>query len=284
VYEIQTRDVPEQKVLSTQRNVVARDLPAFIDEAGTRQLAHLAAVGIEPAGAAFVVYHGEVNEDSDGPVEVCLPFTGAVEPADQLGVRLEPAHTEAYARITKGECRFPEILRAYDAVSGWLEQAGRKPSQPPREVYFVDFSAVADDEPAADIALFREDGSAVARREREELRFAPLPDGTFALRGDASLLDGHPDALRRAWAALANPNAGDVLVSAAEGVEFADLGGRHHVGGGSHGSLVAGDSIVPVLTVGVEGEPGSIVDLAPLVLRHFGIAPPPYARMLAHAA
>jgi DNA-binding transcriptional MerR regulator len=153
VYEIQTRDVPEQKVLSTQRNVVARELPAFIDEAGTRQLAHLAAAGLQPAGPAFVVYHGEVNEDSDGPVEVCLPFTGSVEPAAQLGVRLEPAHTEAYARITKGQVRFPEILRAYDAVSSWLQQAGRKPSQPPREVYFVDFSAVADDEPAADIAF-----------------------------------------------------------------------------------------------------------------------------------
>ena len=63
-----------------------------------------------------------------------------------------------------------------------------------------------------------------------------------------------PTRLRRTWAALANPNAGEVLVSAAEGYEFADLGGGHHVGGGSHGSLVAGDSEVPLLLVGVEGD------------------------------
>jgi DNA-binding transcriptional MerR regulator len=93
-----------------------------------------------------------VDDWWDG-AEVCVPFTGSVEPAGQLSVRLEPAHTEAYARITRGQVRFPEILRAYDAVSSWLQQAGRKPSQPPREVYFVDFSAVADDEPAADIAF-----------------------------------------------------------------------------------------------------------------------------------
>ena len=31
------------------------------------------------------------------------------------------------------------------------------------------------------------------------------------------------------------------------GWEFADLGGRHHAGGGSHGSLAAGDSEVPML-------------------------------------
>ena len=83
------------------------------------------------------------------------------------------------------------------------------------------------------------------------------------------------------WAALANPNAGDILVSATEGYELTDLGGGHHVGGGSHGSLVAGDSEVPLLTVGVEAAVGlptspSIVDVAPLVLSHFGVAAPGY--------
>ena len=63
-------------------------------------------------------------------------------------------------------------------------------------------------------------------------------------------------------------------MSAAPGWEFVDLAGRHHLGGGSHGSLVAGDSEVPVLTVGVEGEPAAIRDLAPLALRHLGVAPP----------
>ena len=104
----------------------------------------------------------------------------------------------------------------------------------------------------------------------------PSAGGGFALTGDASIL-GYPDALARAWAALANPNAGEVLVSAAEGYEFADLGGGHHVGGGSHGSLVAGDTEVPLLTVGVEGTAASIVDVAPLVLSHFGVAAPAYA-------
>jgi Type I phosphodiesterase / nucleotide pyrophosphatase len=123
--------------------------------------------------------------------------------------------------------------------------------------------------PAVEVALFREDAAAIARREGEELRFAPVPGG-WNLDGDATLLDG-PNALARAWQALANPNAGDVLVSAAPGWEFADLAGRHHAGGGSHGSLCAGDSEVPVLTIGVAGEPVSIIDLAPLALAHFGV-------------
>jgi hypothetical protein len=140
----------------------------------------------------------------------------------------------------------------------------------PREV-----AARLDGVAAAEVTLFREGADAVARREGEELVFRPAAGG-FALSGDATILD-HPDALRRVWAALGNPNAGEVLVSAAEGYEFADLGGGNHIGGGSHGSLVTGDAEVPLLTVGVEGTASSIVEVAPLVLAHFGVAAPAYA-------
>jgi Type I phosphodiesterase / nucleotide pyrophosphatase len=127
-----------------------------------------------------------------------------------------------------------------------------------------------DGHEAVDTVLFREDGDAVARRDREELRFR-RDNGGFALAGDRSLLDDHPDALTRAWAALANPNAGDVLVSAAAGYEFTDLGGRHHAGGGSHGSLCTGDSEVPMLAIGPPAPPSSITEIAPTVLAQLGV-------------
>ena len=132
-----------------------------------------------------------------------------------------------------------------------------------------------------ELTLRREGTEAVARREGEELRFSRDATG-FTTSGDASILD-HPNALERAWAALSNPNAGELLVSAAPGWEFADLAGRHHAGGGSHGSLTAGDSEVPMLTVGVDVEPMSITDVMPAALRHFGVPLPAYARPLAAA-
>jgi len=138
-----------------------------------------------------------------------------------------------------------------------------------------------DGDSAVEIALFLEDGEAVARREGEELRFARAGDG-FRTSGDESLLD-HPEGLARAWAALHNPNAGEVIVSAAAGVELADLAGRHHVGGGSHGSLTRGDSEVPMLTIGVDAAPRSIVEIAPAVIQHFGLQPAAYQRTLARA-
>jgi hypothetical protein len=131
-----------------------------------------------------------------------------------------------------------------------------------------------DREAAAETVLFLEGDEAVARRDGEEARFT----GT-----DGELFD-YPDGAARSWAALRNPNAGDVIVSAAPGFEFADLAGRHHTGGGSHGSLRRGDSDVPMLTVGIEALPQSIVDIAPLVLEHFGVEPPAYARPLTRAA
>ena len=136
-----------------------------------------------------------------------------------------------------------------------------------------------DDEPAADVVLFREAGAAVARRAREELRFRP-DDGGWLLDGDGDVLDPalYPNALERAWRALACPNAGDVIVSARAGWDFADAGGRSHAGGGSHGSLASADSTIPFVAAGFDDEPlavePEIVDLAPLALDHFGLAVP----------
>ena len=138
-----------------------------------------------------------------------------------------------------------------------------------------------DGVPGVDLVLFREGGGAVAPRDGEERRFERSGEG-YATSGDSSIL-GEPNGLERAWAALANPNAGELIVSAAAGWEFADLAGRHHAGGGSHGSLLVGDSEVPMLTLGLEAELASITDVMPAVLEHFGVAAPPYARRLARA-
>jgi hypothetical protein len=119
------------------------------------------------------------------------------------------------------------------------------------------------------VVLFREEDQAVARLDGTELRFAPSAGG-WETTGDAAVLS-QPDALERVWAALANPNAGDLIVSAAPGVEFADLGGRHHAGGGSHGSLEPGDSEVPMISVGAGPPPARTIDVAPRVLEQLGV-------------
>jgi len=127
-----------------------------------------------------------------------------------------------------------------------------------------------------------------------ELRFAPggsIEDArgvAWSLEGALEAIDGtvhdgrlatpdYPDALARVWAALTCPTSGEVLLSAAPGHEFIDWGRQAHVGGGSHGSLHACDSLGALILSGVrlpdpEPEQWAIRDVAPLVLGHFGLS------------
>jgi hypothetical protein len=116
-----------------------------------------------------------------------------------------------------------------------------------------------DAEAAAGIVLFREGSRVVARRNGDE---------------GADLLDAVPDGHARARAALSNPNAGEVLVSATAGWEFLDLAGRHHLGGGSHGSLDVADSEVPMLSIGLGAPPASITGIKGAIVDHFAVSRP----------
>jgi len=135
----------------------------------------------------------------------------------------------------------------------------------------------------------------IASPDRGELRFAPGGAGgnvtdtrgrAWSVEGELAVLaadvrDGlfvspdYPDALARVWSSLICPTSGEVLLSAAPGYEFLDWGGAAHVGGGSHGSLHASDSLGALVLCGVEpaGEPAQwgIRDIAPMVRRHFGL-------------
>ncbi len=152
MFDIHERDVPEQFVLTEQRHVPVGELPGWI-EAAMGRLLHAAGAHGGMIAPAFVIYHGEVNEDSDGPVEVCLPIGQPTESATGLPTRREPAHHEAYTRITKAQVVYPQILAAYDAVAAWVVAQGRTIDGSPREVYFTNLDAATPTEEACDIAF-----------------------------------------------------------------------------------------------------------------------------------
>jgi DNA-binding transcriptional MerR regulator len=150
MYEVKKRDVPEQLVLTEQRHVTADELPEWIPAAGNRLIRAAAQHGGQ-SGPMFVVYHGEVSQDSDGPVEVCMPV--AENGSGEVASRVEPAHSEAYVRITKAQVGFPQILSAYDAVTAWIRARGlRIDDCAPREVYFADWDAAGPDDEVCDVA------------------------------------------------------------------------------------------------------------------------------------
>jgi DNA-binding transcriptional MerR regulator len=105
MYEVTTRALPERRLLCLLRHVkdqqevyaLGKEFLAIFKE---RSLPLMD--GIE--GAPFLIYHGEVTEDSDGPVEWCRPVPAA-QAADlaaryaELALRSEPAHEEVFVQL-----------------------------------------------------------------------------------------------------------------------------------------------------------------------------------------
>jgi DNA-binding transcriptional MerR regulator len=122
MYDVVTKQVEEQPYVSKSRRVTVGDLERFICDTFEE-------LGYENAPAPpFVLYHGTVNHEEDGPVEVCVPRG---EGGDHL-----PAGEVAHTQISGAQCEFPEILGAYEAVYRWAKEHGREPNGPPREIYF----------------------------------------------------------------------------------------------------------------------------------------------------
>jgi len=145
-----------------------------------------------------------------------------------------------------------------------------------------------------DLVCWRDESSAVVERAGERLRLRPgdqvadLRGARWDLAGETEVLAGtiedktfrsneYPDALARVFAAVSAPHAGDFIVSLTPGYEAVDWGGVSHAGGGSHGSLHAGDSLGPLLFLGcgpddpAQRRQWTLRDVAPIVLQHFGL-------------
>ncbi|MFL6038502.1 MAG: MerR family transcriptional regulator [Gaiellaceae bacterium] len=121
MYDVLTKRVDEQPYVSRTKRVLVPELEPFIVDT-FRELGRDAA-----PRPAFVLYHGPVNNDEDGPVEACVPATD--------GDKRLPAGEIAVTEISGEQCRFPQILGAYEAVYRWVKENGRTADGPAREIY-----------------------------------------------------------------------------------------------------------------------------------------------------
>ena len=121
MYDVVTKTVPEQRYVSRTRRLLVSELEPFIVET----FRELGRDGADTPG--FVLYHGPVNAEENGPVEVCVASTE--------GERRLPAGEVALTEISGEQCAFPQILGAYEAVYRWAKEHGRDPCGPAREIY-----------------------------------------------------------------------------------------------------------------------------------------------------
>ncbi|MEP7765602.1 GyrI-like domain-containing protein [Sanguibacter sp. 25GB23B1] len=153
MFEIMTREIAEQLVLTERSHVFVDRLPDWIGAALGRQHGALASAGSPADLPSFVAFHGEVSDTADGPVEACTPLDPEVAARVDLSSRVEPAHREVYTTITRAQLSYPEILAAYAAVETWVQETGESIVGPPREVYFTDVMAAGPHDAVADVAF-----------------------------------------------------------------------------------------------------------------------------------
>lgn len=83
----------------------------------------------------FGIYHGAINEQEDGPLEVCLPVSGQVVAKNGVEVKSLPGGSAACVTMLGAQCDFPAILGAYDTAADWIQKNGYQMTEPPREVW-----------------------------------------------------------------------------------------------------------------------------------------------------
>ena len=110
MYEVATREMPERSLLCLKRTVDQQGMWAFGKEfiaiLRERPLPKIAKIEGRQ-GAALCIWWGLVNDDSDGPIEWCMPVpTGQAESLasryPELSLRTEPAHQEAFVALPDG--------------------------------------------------------------------------------------------------------------------------------------------------------------------------------------
>ena len=135
MYEVASRDMPQRSLLCLKRNVEESGLWAFGKEfIGIARDQRLPRIGGRE-GAVFCIYWGQVNADSDGPVEWCKPVPdaeaeGLAAQFPELTLRVEPAHREAYVDLGPGGQITPAQWQLADeALRSWAAAQGIDPKQ-----------------------------------------------------------------------------------------------------------------------------------------------------------
>ena len=128
MYEVNTREIPDRMLLCVKRHVAGEKAAWAFGKEFIGLLRHYKLPSIPGrAGAFFCIYWGEVNEDSDGPMEWCRPV-----PADEaealaarcpeLILRAEPAHQEAFVKMGDGQIGAADWEVVSRSLGAWSEQ------------------------------------------------------------------------------------------------------------------------------------------------------------------
>ena len=150
MYEVKVRDIPARSLLCLLRHASSEQEVWDLGKEVIGMLKARPTPRVEGiAGAAFLIYYGEVNQDSDGPVEFCWPVPQDL--AGQLAaslpgltLRTEPAHQEAWVHLDQ-DATAAQWQAVSDSALAWAAEQQRQPSDLPLRVTLLTTAAPVTD-------------------------------------------------------------------------------------------------------------------------------------------
>jgi DNA-binding transcriptional MerR regulator len=133
--EVDVKKIPAQQVVSITRHVKVDKLEGTIQDAVATLQSTLAGQNVSAMDSPFGIYHGTINEQDDGPIEICIPFNGNIKTAGDMQVKQLDGGDAACVTLLGAQCAFPAVLAGYDLTAEWIQKNGYEIAESPREVW-----------------------------------------------------------------------------------------------------------------------------------------------------
>jgi len=146
-HEVKVKEVPDLLVASITRQASLATVGKEVQEGFVTLMQAVGPVGYGE-GMPGVMYHDVVDEWTDATIEVFVPVAWPFEPPEGVEVRTMPGGTVAFT-IHRGP--YEECGRAYQALTGWIQEHEHEMAGPPSELYLNDPREVGMDEALTEI-------------------------------------------------------------------------------------------------------------------------------------
>jgi hypothetical protein len=150
---VQHRPVEARRLLYAIQKLRPEHLGNFVNGATLALPQILAVGGARQLGPVAILYHAPVTETSDGPVEVCVPFSGELEIPDGLQERQELPHREAYLPMNKTQFGDGTLFNAARRELEEYAQANGEQIGPLRQIDFGVWAESGPDDLVGELAV-----------------------------------------------------------------------------------------------------------------------------------
>lgn len=138
-YEILTANLPASEAVGIRTSIPMAELQDFFNLAFLELSEVIRAGGAIPVGPPFVRYY------SVTPRAVDLEAVMTCNKVVSVSGRVKPIHLDAsQAAIVRHVGRYDKMKPAYDAITQWMANNGKRAIEAPREVYVTTIAEVPD--------------------------------------------------------------------------------------------------------------------------------------------